>query len=455
MKTDIRIPLLMQAEDLHTTAERVDKDRVRLRVEVPEAALTASIASVYRDLAQQIKVPGFRKGKVPRQIIDQRVGPAFVRNEALKEAMPDIFRRALEAEDLEAVSAPDIEVLEFDAGSPIVFEATVEVRPEVEVPDLSAIRIEAPPSEVTDEDLKEQLERLRDRFAELEAVGREARRGDFVLIDLKGYVHDELVEGASAPDFLYEVGSRSGPPKLDEELEGNRPGAILKFNATPPEGSGEFAGQELSFTVLVKEVKAKKLPALDDEFAKTVGEFETLDALREDLRERLGDVKKGMVAEEIRGRALEAIVDASRLDPPASLVESEFEHRLEHLEEELERGGSSVADYSSRAGVTELELRRDLREGAEASVKAELLLEQIAREQELSVTEEDVGREVALAAARTGGDPEDLAKQLVESGRLRSVVADIMRRKALDYVVDKINVVNRPAEEDKDSAAST
>jgi trigger factor len=329
-----------------------------------------------------------------------------------------------------------------------VFEAVVDVRPEVVVPDLSSIAFEASPVEVTEDDMNEQLDRLRDRFAELEAVGREARTGDFVLIDLKGYRHGELVEGASAPDYLYELGSGNGPPKLDAELQGAKPGVILKFNDVMPPGAGEIAGEELSFSVLVKEVKAKKLPDLNDDFAKTVGAFDDLEELKEDLRERMKTVKRAMVEEEIRGRALEELVGASDLEPPASLIEGEFNHRLQHFEEDLKRAGLTMAQYGEQAGSTELELRRDLRNGAARSVVAELLLEQIARDQKLNVEEEDLGREVAVAAARTGRDPEELAKELVEGGRLQSVVADIMRRKALDYVVEHVNVVNRPVEED-------
>jgi trigger factor len=239
----------MPAATVETSAERLEKDRVKMRVEVPEKALNPAIDAVYRRWAKEIKVPGFRKGKVPRPLIDARVGPGAVREEALKDALPEFYREALRAEELEAIAPPDIEVVEFEEGSPLVFEVTVDVRPDIELPDLEALSVEAPSPEVTDEDINEQLERLRDRFAELETVGRDARRGDYALIDLKGYQHDEPVEGASANDLLYEVGSRTGPPKLDEELEGTRPGAILKFSDVLPQG--EFAGQSISFTVLV------------------------------------------------------------------------------------------------------------------------------------------------------------------------------------------------------------
>lgn len=436
----------MATPTLQTTTEQLEKDRVKLRVEVPEAALKPAMDAAYRKWANEIRIPGFRKGKVPRQMIDARVGAETVREEALREALPQLYREAMQAEDLEAIAPPEIDVVEFEVGSPIVFEATVDIRPEIALPELSALEVEAPPSEVTDEDLDEQIERLRDRFAELEPVGRHAQRGDHVLIDLKGYQNDELVEGLTAPDFLYEVGSRTGPAKLDEELEGTRPGEILKFtdqvhiHRDDEPHHDHSSTEEVSFTVLVKEVKAKKLPTVDDDFAKTVGEFESLEDLREDLRARLATVKERMSEDELRNRALTVLVDASDLEPPEKLVESEFEHRLQHLEEDLKRAGLTLDSYGSQVQLTELEIRRDLREQAARSVKAELLLEEIARQQSIDVSEEELGREISLAAAQAQRDPKEVAQNLVDSGRVGAVAADIMRRKALDYVVRTVNV---------------
>ena len=428
-------------ESMTTSTEPLDKGRVKLRVEVPESALDSAMEGAYRRWAGQVKVPGFRKGRVPRQIIDARVGVETVREEALRDALPGLYREALASEGLEAIAPPEIDVVAFEAGQPLVFEATVDIRPEVTVPDLSSIDLDAPSAEVTDADVDEQLDRLRDRFAELETISREVRRGDFALIDLKGYRNDQLVEGASAPDFLYEVGSRTGPPKLDEELEGNRPGAILKF--TDSIAIGDEPAEDISFTVLLKEVKAKKLPPADDELAKTVGDFETLDELRDDLRGRLAEAKANMAEQELRALALKALVEGSDLEAPEKLVEGEFEHRLSHLEEDLGRAGLTLDDYGRQAQLTELEIRRDIRDDAARSVKAELLLEEIARQNEIDVTDEDIGREVAFAAARAQRDPKEVAEELISSGRVGAVAADIMRKKALDFVVDHINVTGR------------
>jgi trigger factor len=433
----------MQTTSLQVLTERLEPNRVKLRVEAPETALAPALAATYRQWAGQMKVPGFRKGKIPRQIIDARVGADVVREEALQDALPDLYREAMTSEGLEAIAPPDIEVVDFAPGAPLVFEATVDLRPEVELPELGSLNVAAPDPEVTDQEVDEQLERLRERFAELDTVGREARRGDYVLIDLNGYRHGEPVEGASAPDLLYEVGSRSGPPSLDTELEGERPGSIIRFTDTMPPAAGDLAGQEISFTVLLKEVKAKRLPAVDDELAKTVGEFDTLEELRADLRERLAEVKARAVEDELRSLALDVLVDATDLEAPEPLVEREFKHRLQHLQEDLARAGLTMADYERQTGETELGIRSQLRSQVQRSVKAELILEEVARREQFEVTQEEVGTEIAVAAAQMERDPKELAEEVVQSGRLSTLAADIIRRKALEHVVEHMNVVGR------------
>lgn len=440
----------MSTATLQTSVGSIGKDRVKLRVEVPEGALDPALAAAYRKWGQEIRVPGFRKGKVPRPVIDTHVGVDVVREDALREALPGFYAEAMQAEGLEAIAPPDVEVVTFEPGEPLVFEATVDLRPEITLPDVSAIEVEAPSGEVTEEDLAEQIERLRDRFAELETVGREARRGDHVLIDIKGYQHDQVVEEATATDVMYEVGSGNGPPKLDAELQGNKPGAILRFTDEVHIHRDDEAAhdhshmEEISFTVLLKEVKAKNLPAQDDEFAKTVGEFDTLDELKDDLRKRIASVKDEMVQQELRSRVLDALINATDIEPPERLVDDEFNHRLAHAEQDLRRAGMTLDQYAQQLGMTELEVRRDLRDEAARSVKAELILEELARREQVDVTDEDIGREITLAAVRAGRDPKEVAEQAMNQQRLPGIAADIMRRKALDRAIDQVKVTGRP-----------
>jgi trigger factor len=213
--------------------------------------------------------------------------------------------------------------------------------------------------------------------------------------------------------------------------------------------------EEVSFTVLLKEVKMKKLPDLDDEFAKTVGEFDTLDALKEDLRKRLAGVKIDMVQQEIRSRTLTALVEATDLEPPERLVEQEFQHRLTHAEDDLRRAGMTLDQYAQQMNLTELEIRRDIRDEAARSIKAELILEDVARKEKVDVTEDDIGREISLAAARAGRDPKEVAEQVVQQERLGEIAADIMRRKALDHVVEHVKVMGRPQVEPDTTVEAT
>lgn len=428
---------------LKTTTEATGKDQVKLRVEVPEGDLDPAVGAVYKRWAQEIKVPGFRKGKVPRRLIDQRVGVDVIREEALRDALPGLYREALSEAALEAIAPPEIEVTQWEPGSPLVFEATVDLRPAVELPDLSNIKVDAPDATATENEIDEQIERLRDRFAELEPVGRPAARGDHVLIDVKGTHQGEPVEGTSAPDLLYEIGSGGGPPSLDGQLEGERPGAILSFTDEVLIPGSQAAGP-VTFTVILKEVKAKKLPGLDDEFAKTVGEFDSLDELKEDLRAKISEYKASLIPQEVRNRALRALVDASDLTPPEKLVDSEVKHRLEHIEADLQRAGLSLAQYAESSNLTELDLRADIRAEAARSVKAELLLEEIARRAEVEVTEEDIGTELAIAAARSQVDAKELAERVVKEGRLSAVAADVIRRKAMDHLLGSVIVIGLP-----------
>src|SRR5688500_4069057 len=326
----------------------------------------------------------------------------------------------MQAEAPDALTSPEVAVVEFAPAAPLVFAATVDVRPEIQLPDYSTLTIEAPPSDVTDQDVDEQLDKLRDRFAELESVNRAVKRGDFVLIDLNGYQNGEPVEGATAPDYLYEIGSGNGPPKLDSELEGERAGSILKFTDSvhihtddEPEHDHSHM-EEINFTVLVKEVKAKKLPPLDDEFAKTVGEFDTLDALRDDVRTRIAEMKEQMAQHQLRSLALEALVEAVQVDAPEKLVEDEFQHRLAHFEADLKQHGLTMDDYGRQAELTELEVRRDIREQVVRTLKAELILEHVAKETNIKDEDDESGQEIALAAMRSGRAPKEVAELVVQ-----------------------------------------
>jgi trigger factor len=427
---------------MQTTLEATDKHTVKLTIEVPPEEFGKDLDRAYRKISQQVRIPGFRKGKVPKQIIDAQIGRDAVIEEFIGDSVPEYYRQALKEHDLAPITDPDIDLQDLEEGKPFVFTAVVEVRPRLsfEESDYAGLKVTRRPTEVMDAEVDELLERLRDRFAELEPMSRPIRAGDYAVIDLRAHVHDEEIAEATRPDYLYAVGSNEFVPQLDTELEGKRPGEILKFNAVLDERFGERAGQEVAFQVLVKDVKAKKLPDADDEFAKTASEFDTLEELKKNLREQLGQNKERAADAEVRDRVLTAMVDSVDVELPDTLIDEETEHRVKHAKERAERAGITLEDALASQGWDEQRFRSDARDHAVRAIKADLVLEAVARSADLQVSAEELGREISNLAQVLGRDPKEMADSLDRSGQVVSLAGDIIRSKALDLLVEHADV---------------
>ena len=356
---------------MQTTVEETAKHTVKLTIEVPVEEFSKDLDRAYRSISNQIKIPGFRKGKVPKQIIDTQIGHDVVMEEFLSSAVPTYFRDAVREEDLAPIADPDIELEQAEDDKPLIFTAVVEVRPRLELTeaDYKGIKVDRPSSDVSDEEVDEWVDRLRERFAELEPVERPIQDADFVTIDLRATVNDEEVGEATRPDYLYFVGSREFGDALDRELVGKRPGDILRFNDTLPERFEGRGGTEVTFQVLVKDIKARKLPDADDDLAKTASEFDTMDQLRDDLRERLRELKERESEAVIRDRALQALIDTIDVELPDSLIDEETDHRIAHAKERAERSGLSIEQVLQAQGWDEARLRDDSRDHAIRAIK--------------------------------------------------------------------------------------
>ncbi len=294
-----------------------------------------------------------------------------------------------------------------------MFTAVVEVRPrqKLDESDYRGVKVERPAVEISDEDVDRYLDSLRERFAELETVSRTAREGDYVVVDLHAAVHGEEIPEATRPDHLYAVGSGEFGDKLDGELTGKRAGEILAFNDTLGPGAGERAGQEVSFRVLVKEVKGKKLPEADDEFAKVASEFDTLEELKAELREQLRQNRERSADADVRDRVLQAMIDTVDVDLPDSLVDEEVQHRIVHAQERAEQAGMTLDQLLEAQGFDELRFRADARDHAIRAIKADLVLEAVARQEGIEVTAEEIGAEIGSLAQALGRDPEGTGQE--------------------------------------------
>ena len=431
---------------MQTTVSREGPTRIRLTVEVPADEIKPAADRAFKRLATQIKVPGFRPGKAPRSLLQARLGKDEIKDMIVREAVPQFYAQAVVSEEIDAVASPKIEVTSFEDGESLTFEAIVEVRPEIRLPDLATISVKRPAWKATTEDIDSQLVRLADRFASLEPVERPATNGDFVLIDIKGFWNDEEIENATANDMLYEAGSGRIVPELDAEVLGKKSGDIVKFDAALPEHFGAtWAGRDVTFQVFVKEVRQKNVPAIDDEFAKTASEFETLDELKADLADKISQIKKSGAEAEVRSRILEALIESVPVVVPDSMVDEEVAYRLHRLSDQLHDAGVTLDDYLTSAETTEDEIESDVRKQADRSVSAQLILEEIARREELQVPDEELTAEIARLAEGAGEKASEVRKRLEQAGRVSVVAGDILRRKALDFLVGVADIKEEDA----------
>lgn len=427
---------------LSTSVEPLDGHKVRLHVAIPASEFDKAVDAAFRKLAADVKIPGFRPGKAPRQLLEARFGADIARREALQDALPGYYAEAVDAEQLDAIAPPEIDITAGEDDGDVEFDAVVEVRPVVTLSGYDALRVEVPNPTVDEDAIDAQIDALRDRFADLAESAAPLTDRDYAEIDIKGYVHDEAVEGLTATDFLYEVGSEMVVPKLDEELRGKRPGDILKFTDVLPERFGDRAGDEVSFQVLVKEVKRKVLPEVDDDWVSEVSEFDTVEDLRADIRKRLevvGTVQAQMAA---RDKVLESAADLVDVELPEALVNQELERRLHDLAHRLETQGASIAQYLEATGQEQERFVDAVRQGAIGGVRADLALRAIVAQEGVEVEEGEVDAEVARLAERMEEKPAKVRRDLERRGLLEAVRSDLARGKALQLLVDRATVVD-------------
>lgn len=427
---------------LTTSVEPLEGNKVRLRVAVTADEFEHAVDAAFRKLANQVKIPGFRPGKAPRQLLEARLGGEAAREQALRDAVPDYYAQAIEAEDIDVIAAPEIDITDGEDEGDVAFDAVVEIRPVVELSGYDPLRVEIPTPDVTDEAVDAQVDALRERFADLEDKTGPLADGDYAQIDIKAYVHDQVVDALSATDFLYEIGSGGLVPKLDEELRGKRVGDILKFNDQLPERFGDRAGEDVAFQVLIKETKRKLLPEPTDDWASEVSEFDTIEALRDDARNRLSLVAKVRAQMLVRDKVLETVAQLVDTEIPDALIASETERRLHDLIHRLEHEGATLPAYLAATGQDQNTFVASVRDGAADAVRADLALRAVVAQEQIEATDEDVDREVDRLAERLEAKPAKVRRDLERNAMLEAVRSDIARGKALQLLVDHAEVVD-------------
>jgi trigger factor len=426
---------------MRSTVEPLEGNKVKLSVELDEAEFDKAIDAAFRTIAREVRIPGFRPGKAPRRVLEARFGADVARDQALRDALPDFYVDAVKEHEVDAIAAPEIEVTGGQEEGPVTFDAVVEIRPRIEVPGYGGLRVEVPRPAATDEEIDAQVDRLREQFAELAEVDRAAREGDVVTMSIHGEEAGDPVPGLQADEYAYRVGAGSIAAELDAQLAGAKVGDALAFE-------GALAGTErnVSFKVLVKKVQERVLPEVTDEWASEVSEFETVAELRGDLADRMANVRRMQAAMALREKAAEALVQLVEDEAPDPLVQREMRARLEDLAMRLSAQGMTAEQYLGATGRTQEQLVEELREAAVQAVKADLALRAIADAESIEVTDEDVDGEILALAARLREKPEKVRKQLERNEQLPAVRSDLRTRKALEWLLEHVEVVDPDGE---------
>jgi trigger factor len=423
-----------------SAVETLSPTRAKLTVEVPFEELKPSLDAAYKKIAKQINVPGFRRGKVPPMVIDRQVGRGAVLDEAINEALPKLYVEALQANELEPLAQPEIDITKLEDNDSLEFTAEVEVRPEITLPDYQGLAVTVDDIEVTDADVEEQVQNLRERFATLTEVDRPAAEGDFVVIDLTASKDGEVVEGAEVSDMSYQIGRGGMLDGLDEALTGMSAGEQKTF-ASQLVG-GDQLGEDVDVEVRVSSVKEQELPEADDDFAQTASEFDTIGELTDDVRTRLERGKRLEQAAAARDAVLEKLLDQTEVPLPDGVVDSELQARRENIEQQLGFAGMSMEQYLDSEEQTVDEFDADLEKRVRDAVAAQFILDQVAKQEQVAVNEGELQEHLMRRAQQSGQNPQEFIQHMFEHNHIPEMVSEVVRGKALALIVEAAEVTD-------------
>ncbi|MGZ4526763.1 MAG: trigger factor [Mycobacterium sp.] len=425
---------------MKSTVEQLSPTRVRINVEVPFAELEPDFQRAYRELAKQVRLPGFRPGKAPAKLLEARFGREALLDQVVNEALPARYGQAVVDSEVQPLGQPDIEVTNKEYGEELAFTAEVDVRPKIELPDLGALTISVDPIEVNDEDVDAELQSLRARFGTLTGVDRPVATGDFVSIDLSATINGEEVPGAAAQGLSHEVGTGRLIAGLDDALVGLSVDESREFTAQL--AAGEHAGQDAQVIVTVKSIKQRELPEPDDEFAQLASEFDTIEELRSNLRDQVGQVKRAQQADQIRNAALDALLEQVDVPLPEAIVQAQYDSTVHDALHSLNHDEAKLEEVLAGQGKTREQFETETRTAAETDVRRQLLLDALADELQVQVGQDDLTERLVATSRQYGIEPQQLLGYLQENNQLPAMFADVRRGLAIAEVVRAATVTD-------------
>lgn len=423
---------------MKSSVDQLNDTRVKVTVEVPFSELGPELDKAYQALAQQINIPGFRRGKAPRQLIDARVGRGPVLEQVVNDMLPTRYGQAIEELDIKALGQPNIDITKLEDGDVIEFVAEVDVRPEFDLPDFSDISVEVPALGSTEERIDHELEHLRERFGSLKTVDREAGDEDFITLNLSATVDGEEIEDAKVEDMSYRVGSGDLIEGLDDAVKGLKADESATF--TSKLVFGEYADKDAEVTVTVTAVKERELPELDDDFAQMASEFDTVEELRADLASGAEESAKAEQAASIREEVLKVALEKTQFPLPASVVDEQVNAQVQQLMGQLGGDEALFEKLLEAQGTSREEFNEQARTSAEEAVRTQLFLDVLAEKEEPEVTQDELNDHIVFTARRYGVEPQQFLMQLQQSGQLLNLVSDVRRGKALANAICSVTV---------------
>lgn len=425
---------------MKANVEPLESNQVKLTVELDESELETAINAAFKKLAGQVNIPGFRPGKAPRKLVEQRVGLEAARAQALNDSLPDFYIKAIVDNDIDAIAPPQLKIVTGEDEGPVVFEAEIDTRPVPNIPGYDGLQVTIPNPEASDEELDAQIERMRAQYGELEVVERAAKEGDFVSLDIVGTDNEgNPVPGLTATDYSHEVGAalQSLGPDFDDNVKGASAGDEKEFSTTVPPND-----TEVTFKITVKQVNERKLPELTDEWANEVSEFESIADLRADIANRLRENRKGEANRLLRNGAIEALAELVNEDVPEVLIDNEMRRQLRDMMYRLEQQGADLGQLLAMTGQSEEDFLGTLREGATNTVRADLALRSLAQKENIEVTEEEIDAEVELLAHQFGQKTSRVRRDLERADQMPAVRSDIRKAKALKWLTENVDLVD-------------
>jgi trigger factor len=423
----------MRSTSVKSTVEKLSPTRVRINVEVPFTELQPDIDTAFKQMASQVRMPGFRPGKVPVKLLEARVDKQAMFDQVIGDAVPARYTEAVTTSEVQPLGQPEIDITNKEYGQDLTFTAEVDVRPEIELPDLDGLKITVDPIEVTDEEVDTELQNLRARFGTLTGVERAAQSGDFVSIDLSATVDGEDVPEAKTEGLSHEVGSGQLIEGLDDAIVGLKEGESRVFTTTL--AAGDHAGEEAQVTVTVKSVKERELPEPDDEFAQLASEFDTIDELKANLVDQVKRVKRIQQAEQIRDKALEVLLEQTEVPLPEKIVQAQIDDTLHNAIHGLDHDEAKFEEALKEQGSSREEFDADNRTNAEKAIKTQLLMDAIADKLDIQVGQNDLTERLVLMSRQYGLEPQQLLQYLQQNNQLPAMFADVRRGLTVAAVV--------------------